>query len=321
MKLNLYVLVPLCIIILLIMGLASSIIFFPQHPPASMDAINAPIRPVDYSRLPPVSSYRARDGINLAYRAYPVSDAKLTAIIIHGSSGSSLSVHLLSEYLQAKGIDVYALDIRGHGQSGSRGDIDYIGQLEDDLEDFRTQMFHDGRRTVVIGFSSGGGFAMRFAASDRQSLFDQYVVLAPFIRHDSPTTRRTNDQWAEASVSRIIAISALQGAGERLLGHLPVIAFGTDPDTVEHQTASYSYRLWSNFGLQYDYQEDLKSIRSPLKVIVGENDELFYPQKYLELLAEAQPHAEIVIVPGVGHTTLTTSLAGVSAIVESLIEK
>ena len=36
----------------------------------------------------------------------------------------------------AAGYTAYALDIRGHGASGTKGHIAYIGQLEDDMEDF-----------------------------------------------------------------------------------------------------------------------------------------------------------------------------------------
>jgi non-heme chloroperoxidase len=38
--------------------------------------------------------------------------------------------------LSAAGFTTYALDIRGHGGSGDKGQIGYIGQLEDDLTDF-----------------------------------------------------------------------------------------------------------------------------------------------------------------------------------------
>jgi non-heme chloroperoxidase len=41
----------------------------------------------------------------------------------------------LAKTLQAEGVTVYAPDLRGHGSSGRRGDIDYIGQLDDDLVD------------------------------------------------------------------------------------------------------------------------------------------------------------------------------------------
>jgi alpha-beta hydrolase superfamily lysophospholipase len=38
-------------------------------------------------------------------------------------------------FVRAAGITTYVPDIRGHGGSGRRGDIDYIGQLDDDLAD------------------------------------------------------------------------------------------------------------------------------------------------------------------------------------------
>ena len=37
--------------------------------------------------------------------------------------------------LAARGVETYAVDIRGHGASGTRGDIAYLGQLEDDMAD------------------------------------------------------------------------------------------------------------------------------------------------------------------------------------------
>ena len=59
------------------------------------------------------------------------------AIVIHGSSGSSGgTIHALSQALAAHGVETWAVDIRGHGTSGTRGDIGYVGQLEDDLADF-----------------------------------------------------------------------------------------------------------------------------------------------------------------------------------------
>lgn len=37
--------------------------------------------------------------------------------------------------LCSEGFVVYAPDIRGHGNTGQRGDIDYSGQLDDDFAD------------------------------------------------------------------------------------------------------------------------------------------------------------------------------------------
>jgi len=287
----------------------------PKAPPM-MESIAAPFRAMNFASLPPVRHYQARDGAQLAYRAYPADHSRHTVALVHGSSASSSSLHALAEYLQKNDIDVYALDMRGHGESGRQGDIDYVGQLEDDLEDFMKQMFQNRSDVVLAGFSSGGGFALRFAAGPRQQLFSRYIALAPFIRYDAPTTRPNSGEWARASVPRIIALTLLGPVGRKWLGHLPVIAFGIDPQNARYQTSTYSYRLSSNFGLHHDYVSDLKAIKQPLTVIVGDEDELVYPQKYLSVFAEPQPHAEIRIVPGVGHITLTTDPAGLEAIAE-----
>jgi len=285
----------------------------PKAPPM-MESIAAPFRVMNFTSLPPVRHYQARDGAQLAYRAYPAEHSRQTVVLIHGSSASSSSLHTLAEYLQKNDIDVYALDMRGHGESGRKGDIDYVGQLEDDLEDFMKRMFQNRTDVILAGFSSGGGFALRFAAGSRQQLFSRYVALAPFIRYDAPTTRPNNGEWARASVPRIIALTLLGPVGRKWLGHLPVIAFGVDPRNARYQTSAYSYRLSSNFGLHHDFASDLKAIKRPLTVIVGGEDELLYPQKYLSVFAEPQPHAEIRIAPGVGHVTLTTDPAGLEAI-------
>src|SRR5271155_3096566 len=103
-----------------------------------LTSISQSARAVDRSSMPPLSRFSARDGTELAYRHYPArgpSNGKI-AILVHGSSGSSVAVHALADALAARGVETYAPDIRGHGASGTRGDIVYLGQLEDDLSDF-----------------------------------------------------------------------------------------------------------------------------------------------------------------------------------------
>jgi Serine aminopeptidase, S33 len=56
-------------------------------------------------------------------------------VLIHGTATESSVMNALAKTLNAAGTTVYAPDLRGHGASGNRGDIDYIGQLDDDLVD------------------------------------------------------------------------------------------------------------------------------------------------------------------------------------------
>ena len=121
--------------------------------------------------------FTARDGTKLAFRAYPAAGGavKGSVVLLHGSSASSSSMHLMAKGIAAAGYAAYTLDIRGHGKSGTKGHIVYIGQLEDDLEDFvhSTKL---AQPSTLAGFSSGGGFVLRFAGSPRQELFSNYLL-------------------------------------------------------------------------------------------------------------------------------------------------
>jgi len=289
-------------------------------PPAKsippLESIAAPFRTADFTKVPELKYFTARDNSKLAYREYIVKNEKKTVVLIHGSSGSSLSMHPLAEYLYEHGITVYSPDVRGHGGSGRKGDIDYIGQLENDLEDFVDQKLND-KKAILAGFSAGGSFVLRFAASDRQTLFGRYIVLSPVIL-SSPAVKPNSGGWADVSYPRIIGITLLQSFGEKVFGHLPIITYAVSPDAAKYQTAHYSFRLNKNFLLQYNYKPFLASIKQPLTVLVGDKDELHNADAFEPIFAELKPGTKVIIVPNVGHITLTTSITGISAVAKEI---
>ncbi len=129
--------------IVIVAALAGMIAFGTGDPPPPLASIGAPFERVDFRDLPAVERVAARDGSRIAFRRWPISPpeepkgaTKLVVVAIHGSSATSASLHPLAKALRAQGIPVYAPDIRGHGGTGVRGDIDHAGQLDDDLADF-----------------------------------------------------------------------------------------------------------------------------------------------------------------------------------------
>ena len=86
--------------------------------------------------LPALKRFKARDGALLAYRLYPSASNQLL-VFAHGSSYHGAAYHGLAAGLSERGVATVALpNLRGHYQSGlRRGDVDYLGQLEDDLQD------------------------------------------------------------------------------------------------------------------------------------------------------------------------------------------
>lgn len=281
--------------------LAGMIAFGTTAPPPPLATVYDAVRVMPRDGLPPVERYRARDGAELAYRTYAGNPSQV-AVLIHGSTGKGGNMHLVAQTLAAVDVTVYTLDIRGHGQSGRRGDIDYRGQLDDDLVDFVAAVTpcRPSCSLTLVGFSAGGGFALHFAGSDRGELFDRYVLLAPYLGPWAPTNRAGNGGWAAPYLPRAYALAALDAIGIHWFEGLPIVAYARRPDPTE-PVPTYSYRLSRNFGADLDFRGDFRRARRPVTVLVGGDDDQMIADRYASAIAPVRPDVPVEIVPGVGH--------------------
>ncbi len=299
--------------------LVLAIVFGGPTSPPELPSISKPFQSVDFSDLPELKTYPAKDGVKLAYRHYEPVDVppKGSVVLIHGSSASSSSMHVLAKAFAKSGFSAYALDVRGHGASPPKGTIKYIGQLEDDLEAF-TQAVSLEKPSTLVGFSSGGGFALRFAASDHQALFQSYLFMSPFIHQNAPNARPADD-WVNIGVPRIVAISILNSAGVTAFNDLPVTSFALDPAAVKKGlTPEYSYALATNFRMPMDYKASIRNINQSCAVLAGINDELFQTDKLEEIFRDEGKDWPVTLLPGIGHISLTLNTNAVSAAVEKV---
>src|SRR5258708_24079306 len=143
------------------------------------------------SEIPPPSPrlLSSRDGDQQAYRIYE-STADRILIFVHGSSYHGAGYHGLAAALSLGGVAKVVLpNLRGHYQSGRRrGDVEYIGQLEDDIADLIGMLRGQGLKGPITlgGHSSGGGFAIRFAGGAHAAAVSSYLLLAPAIPTSNP---------------------------------------------------------------------------------------------------------------------------------------
>ena len=184
---------------------------WPVRPPPPLASIHAGAMQIDASGAPELRRFQARDGTWLAYRLYPAANGAKdrVAILAHGSSANSTEMHEVAAALAAGGVTAVAIDARGHGASGTRGDIAYPGQLDDDLADLLAEFrkLNPSARFALIGHSAGGGFALRIAASPLGGAFDRFILLAPYLGYSAPTNRPAEGKglWASPDLPRIIA--------------------------------------------------------------------------------------------------------------------
>jgi pimeloyl-ACP methyl ester carboxylesterase len=318
---------PLLKVLLLIAGLAAllvaaALLFGGPKPIAALSSINNPFATVNYSALPPTRSFKARDGAQLAYLHYPGAPSTAPpqrVVLVHGSSANARSMHVVAQGLAASGMTVDALDMRGHGASGERGHIAYIGQLEDDVADFMQANPEQGRyaRDTLAGFSSGGGFVLRFAGSAQQALFSHYVLLSPYLRYDAPTAKPNNGGWASIGVPRMIALQVLNAMGIKAFNHLTVTQFALNDYAKAFLTPSYDFSLAANFGPHSDYAKDIAQAKGALRIVAGADDELFDTTQFASVFSNAGKAVQVDIVPSTHHIGLTLQSEAVKAIVNA----
>ena len=261
------------LVVLILVGaavLAGMIAFGTSDPPPALASISEPFLRVDWSGLPAAQTMPARDKTPITFRVWaapPSGEPERVVIAIHGSSAHSSSMHPLAKALQSEGITVYAPDIRGHGATGRRGDIDYAGQLDDDAADFVAMVRdkHPKARLVLMGFSSGGGYALRLAGSPLGKSFARTVLISPMLGPRAPTARGIANAWATPFLPRIIALVILNKIGIHAFDHLPTLAFAIAPGNPGGLTGVYSFLLMQAFGTN-DYAADLRSAASPIAV-------------------------------------------------------
>ncbi|HUN99989.1 MAG TPA: alpha/beta hydrolase [Bradyrhizobium sp.] len=302
--------------------LLTALVAVPLQRLPELRSISQTARAVDRTNMPALERFSARDGTQLAYRHYPARApaAGLIAIVVHGSSGSSAAVHALSDALAARGVETYAPDIRGHGGSGTRGDIAYVGQLEDDMADLVAliRKASPAEPITLVGHSAGGGFALRVASSPIKDLFARTVLLAPYLGYDAPTNRPNSGGWASADIPRLLGLLALRKIGIECCDALPTLAFAVPKDSANILVPAYSGRLMRNFATR-DYRGDLAGTTRPLALIAGSDDELMLSDNYADAVHAVVPSAEVKLIEGVNHMGIVGAPKAVAAIADDVV--
>src|SRR5579872_4640782 len=98
------------VLLLIISALAAVIAFdSPARVPRLAAADTMPgMAEWNRAEIPVVQQVKARDGAPLTYRLYPGA-ADRAVILVHGSSGASVTMHKVAQALQAAGATVYAI--------------------------------------------------------------------------------------------------------------------------------------------------------------------------------------------------------------------
>lgn len=272
--------------------------------------------------LPSLRRFAARDGEQLAYRYYD-SAADRILIFIHGSSYHGAGYHALASAISLAGVAKVVLpNLRGHYQSGRRrGDVEYIGQLEDDLANLIAFLRGEGRKGPITlgGHSSGGGLAIRFAGGRHRADVDSFVLLAPIIPRSPSVRGGSAGGWANLHWRRLYGLLALNALGIHGFDGMPIVEFNKPAKYWDgSETLSYSFRLNMSYHPRYDYAADIKALGANTLVLVGANDQAIDPGALRAEFAKSDPAAQVAVLPDVNHFGIFTDKAALAKMIDWL---
>lgn len=134
------------------------------------------------------------EGVQIYFEKYISGDAKGNVVISHGYTESLEKFHEVIYYLINNGYNVFGIEHRGHGRSGSLGVADktqiYVKDFNQYIKDLKAFMDEivvpnsQDKKIFLFAHSMGGGIGTKFL-EDYPEYFDAAVLNAPMLEVDT----------------------------------------------------------------------------------------------------------------------------------------
>ena len=241
------------------------------------------------------------DGTKLAYRAWPLSGAKITFAVVHGLGEHSGRYERFARGMAEFRMATYAIDLRGHGKSaGQRGHVDAWSQWTDDAAALIKHAQAEASGEVVpLGHSFGGVVMLSTVLAGKALNTKRFVLSSPALRLKVKVPAwKASLARALSSVAPKLAMNNEVDAGT--VSRIPEVvdAYRTDP-LVHGKISSRLYAEW-----QHAAAGDLdraNEIKIPFLILAGTDDRLIDPAGSRELHQRAAAMSELRMLDGRYH--------------------
>lgn len=219
------------------------------------------------------------------YQFIPDSSVIAKLIFIHGGGAHSrLGYFKLAQKLKDSfNIETLLIDIRGHGLSeGNRGDCPNINSLNKDISSM-IQIAKTGNKLPIYlgGHSSGGGLVLNYSNWKKKETVNGYFFISPELGYKSNTDRENRMPFATVKIWKFVINGMSQGL---FLQHSKAVFFNY-PETIIKDNplilTSISVNM-ANALTPNNPKKQFRKIIEPIALFIGEQDELFEPQKVIE---------------------------------------
>jgi alpha-beta hydrolase superfamily lysophospholipase len=243
---------------------------------------------------------RSRDALDLAVRHWPATaPQRWTFVVAHGLGEHAGRYRRFAAWFGARGVEVYAIDHRGHGMSGGpRGHAPSQAALLDDLDQVVTLTTHGEDRPVLVGHSMGGLIAIAYALAlpDR---IQRAVFSAPalMVKQRLPFWMR----WLQPVHHVLPRLTVPNNLDVRTLSRDPAVVEAYRADPLVHDQVSA--RLGAvTMGQGETLIARAGEVRVPFLLLHGGDDGLVDPQGSERFFAGATaPGRALHVYPGLYH--------------------
>jgi alpha-beta hydrolase superfamily lysophospholipase len=249
---------------------------------------------------------RAADGVRIHHASWTVDAPRAVVLVSHGHGEHGGRYAELARHLARRGMDVHAIDHRGHGRSGGpRGHVSRFGEYVRDLEDWRravTAAYPPHLPVFLLGHSLGGLIAIRHLQTHPHAGFRGAILSAPLLGIAVQAPR-----WKVA----------LSGLFSRVLPRLP---FGNELDPSMLSTAPGYLEAYRADRLLHPtitprlYTEMVRAmgdafasrdrIRIPLLVLAPTGDRVVAPEAVARFASACPGEVEVRRYEGFQHESL-----------------
>lgn len=262
------------------------------------------------------------DGLYLHGYYVPSEDKKVGILHIHGFEGNFYEnnfVHVLANEMEAKGIGFLTVNTRGNGRDTSFNTVDGKGKkigaryelLEEahlDITAWLKYLIDEGYKEIVLqGHSLGTMKAVRYLfEGEYKDKISKLILLCPF---DKKGFMVINGKGNLEDLVNKAQKMVDEGKGDELIS--PEFDDGDGATSYKTFVSWYKQddlgRMFEFCSPKYDFPI-LKQIKVPTKIVVGSNDEYFYPtnpkhpEEAMELLLKNIPNSKGKIIDDAVHS-------------------
>lgn len=189
---------------------------------------------------------RTKDGLNLKGKNWlPDDEPKKIICLVHGHGEHIGRYEAFANHFVGQGIAVFAVDLRGHGQSeGKRGHAPSYDLLLSDVEELikAARLAYNDTPILLYGHSMGGNIVGGFILQNNMKELEAAILSSPWIKlaFDPPVAQVRLAKWVRKILPAITQHSKLDA---HLLSRDPLVVSTYQNDPLVHDLISPSLFL------------------------------------------------------------------------------